>query len=241
MNSHAEKTHLQEYQEEYLFPYHWCLSGFYRLIYELKVLYAMPYLMSSDRVLDLGGGDGKLASMIADKVKEVWCVDPSERAIRMGEVITEGILNLYFRKMSAEKLDFPDGYFDKIFFIEVIEHIPRDILPQVLKEIRRVLKAGGKLFLSTPNRRNLRARIWGARNIPHKHAYEYSFPELQTLIIKAGFRPLEWRGIYLPPPIPKIEHYANTFPFRVIFRWLIYAGKRFPTLAETIWLAAERQ
>ena len=47
-----------------------------------------------------------------------------------------------------EPLGFPSGYFDEVFAIHILEHLPR--LPDALAEIRRVLKADGRLIAIIP-------------------------------------------------------------------------------------------
>ena len=57
--------------------------------------------------------------------------------------------NIEHKKGDVTKLDFPDNYFDFAFFGELFEHIYD--LPAFFAEIKRVLKPGGYLALSTPN------------------------------------------------------------------------------------------
>jgi len=57
--------------------------------------------------------------------------------------------NIEYVKGDVTKLEFPDNYFDMAFFGEIFEHVYD--LPRVLIEIKRVLKPGGFLSLSTPN------------------------------------------------------------------------------------------
>jgi SAM-dependent methyltransferase len=49
-----------------------------------------------------------------------------------------------------ERLPFPSDYFDLVISRSVIEHLPDP--PAVFREFHRVLKPGGKVILSTPNR-----------------------------------------------------------------------------------------
>jgi ubiquinone/menaquinone biosynthesis C-methylase UbiE len=52
--------------------------------------------------------------------------------------------------MSAEDLKFRENIFDTVLMIEVLEHIPDDM--KALKEAYRVLKPGGKLIITAPNK-----------------------------------------------------------------------------------------
>jgi len=59
--------------------------------------------------------------------------------------------------LNKEKLPYPDNQFDIIIFTEVIEHIYNPGF--VLKEINRILKPKGKLYLSTPNLINIKNKM----------------------------------------------------------------------------------
>jgi SAM-dependent methyltransferase len=47
------------------------------------------------------------------------------------------------------------GIFDTVFLLEVVEHLPDEILSEVLTEAHRLLKPGGTFVVSTPNNENL--------------------------------------------------------------------------------------
>jgi SAM-dependent methyltransferase len=100
--------------------------------------------------------------------------------------------------VETEALPFPDGYFDLVLFCEVLEHLQSDPLRAML-EIRRVLKVGGILILTTPNAVGVEraGRLLVGENIyDHYSAYglygrhnrEYSPEEIRALLRHSGFR-----------------------------------------------------
>jgi SAM-dependent methyltransferase len=92
---------------------------------------------------------------------------------------------------------FPAASFDAVLFCEVIEHLQSDPV-KVLLEIKRVLKPGGHLILTTPNVSRLEnvARMLAGTNIydpysgygPYgRHNREYNKHELTSLLNYCGF------------------------------------------------------
>ena len=55
-----------------------------------------------------------------------------------------------FTQGGADSVPYPDGYFDGILLLDVLEHVPDE--RSVLQEAARLLRPGGKLILSVPNR-----------------------------------------------------------------------------------------
>lgn len=101
--------------------------------------------------------------------------------------------------MDATKMRFPNNYFSSIVSIENIEHVEDYI--RYIKEIYRVLKPNGRLFITTPrvNRmENLILKLKGCK-IPQNpyHKHEFKVKELKNLLEKYGFRILEIKGLYL--------------------------------------------
>ena len=106
---------------------------------------------------------------------------------------------LSFRHFNVETESFPfsDQQFDVLLFCEIIEHLQADPI-KVLAEIKRILKPGGILVLTTPNVARLEnvARIIGGTNIydPYsgygsygRHNREYNRHELSLLLAWCGF------------------------------------------------------
>lgn len=96
-------------------------------------------------VLDLGCGDGLFAAVAFPQALFCGC-DPQERALR------EAAGHRTHRTLavgSATEMPFPDGYFGSIVCNSVIEHIPD--MESTLRECRRVLAPGGRLWITTPS------------------------------------------------------------------------------------------
>lgn len=105
------------------------------------------YIKRGDKVLDLGCGNGRFIEFFQDKNIEYVGIDNSQKLI---EIARQKHPNGNFQIFDGLKIPFPDDYFDAIFCIAVLHHIPGNQLRQeFLEEARRVLKSGGKLILST--------------------------------------------------------------------------------------------
>lgn len=100
--------------------------------------------------------------------------------------------------------------FDAIHASHVIEHV---LAPDCwLKEIHRLLKPGGVLLLTTPNRASFQARLTGQkwRGLTENHVQLFGKRNLLTLLTKLDFtiiRHLSWGGIprgQAPAPIKQL-------------------------------------
>ncbi len=104
------------------------------------------YLTAGARVLDLGCGNGRFYEFVKDKTADYWGVDFSDKLIAMAQ-------NKYptgrFQVADAMSLSFPNDYFDNIYSIAVLHHIPSGASRLwFLREARRTLKTNGKLILT---------------------------------------------------------------------------------------------
>ena len=98
--------------------------------------------IASANVLDIGTGAGVIASDIAAKAKSVTSVDMHDE-----RKVTDGFR---FTQVDGVQLPFPDASFDVVVYNHVIEHVPEQ--QEHIKEIARVLRSEGLLYLATPNK-----------------------------------------------------------------------------------------
>lgn len=133
-------------------------------------------------VLEIGTGSGYGVKYIAPKVQKFVTVDKFRC-----DVDFTVYPNVEFKQMTVPPFSgLNDNTFDFVVTFQVIEHIVNDNL--YVKEIARVLKPGGKLIVTTPNRKmSLSRNPW--------HIREYKPLEL-TELLKKDFKNTEKLGVF---------------------------------------------
>jgi SAM-dependent methyltransferase len=97
--------------------------------------------------------------------------------------------------LHPDELDNYAGSFDFISAIEVLEHIPRPV--DVLLQMRKLLKPGGILFITTGNAQPWREKIldWGYLKCPEVHVSFFEPETLARCMKMAGFQPKAFRSL----------------------------------------------
>lgn len=161
------------------------------------------------RVIELGSAPGDQIAAIARLGYDATSVDLGEAEDEWGSgepgyfknlLAESGVENITW---DLEKIPYPlpDEHFDAVILTEVLEHL-REYPARSLAEVRRILRPGGRLYLTTPNSAYLvrRLRLLVGRTVhsnledwigglPHaRHAREYTFGEVETLLSRVGLR-----------------------------------------------------
>jgi SAM-dependent methyltransferase len=105
------------------------------------------------RVLDVSSP--KMLSLLLARHAEVWATDLNDPAIfdRWKPTATAlGLERYYVGYEDARRLPYPDGFFDLMYSISVVEHIPGSGDTEALAEFQRVLRPGGLAILEVPFR-----------------------------------------------------------------------------------------
>ena len=116
----------------------------------MKKVLELARLMTGECVLDVGCGTGTLA--IAAKRRlgpsgTVHGVDASpEMLARAQKKAKKAGVEISFRNGLAETLPFADGQFDVVLSSVMLHHLPQKARRQCAREIRRVLKPGGRVL-----------------------------------------------------------------------------------------------
>lgn len=149
---------------------------------------ALLLINPNDVVLDIACGTGFGTDIIASR---------TSGKVTGGDIAQEAIdecngrwsrSNLEFKVLDGTKLAFPDNYFDKIVSFETIEHTGQ--YREMAAEFARVLRPGGLLILSTPNREV--SSPDGVIVNPY-HIQEFTVEELKQ-ILQQAFPHIELSG-----------------------------------------------
>jgi SAM-dependent methyltransferase len=129
-------------------------------------------------VLDAGCGSGYGSAELAKTGASVTGADISGEAVAYAREHF-GPLGIRFVEAPCESLPFEPETFDLITAFEVIEHLER--WRELLAEANRVLKPGGLLLVSTPNRDYYTESRGEAGPNPF-HVHEFDYPEFQEAL-----------------------------------------------------------
>lgn len=120
-----------------------------------KAVFDLLEANKDDFILEVGCGNAR--DLIPLGMMHIRCVgvDISSGMIEEGKKDLErlGLATVRLELGSGTSLGFSGNIFDKIICSEVLEHIPD--YEAAIREMARVLKPGGKLVITTPNRQSL--------------------------------------------------------------------------------------
>jgi SAM-dependent methyltransferase len=142
-----------------------------------------PYKQNG-RLLDIGFGAGTLLEAAQRAGWQPFGVEVAGRAVEqaraMGFEVFQGLLH---------EAKYPDDYFDVVTASEVLEHVPDPKM--VLREIARVLRPGGLLWMTTPHGRGMSAHVLGLKwstVSPPEHLQLFSREGGRRMLKAAGLR-----------------------------------------------------
>lgn len=107
-------------------------------------------LKPGGRLLDVGCGDGIFTAVLGHAFAEVYGIDVQENHLARFRKTVGSDPKFHVLNLSISETGFVAGFFDTIITIETLEHIPD--LRAAAAEICRVLRPGGELLLTVPNR-----------------------------------------------------------------------------------------
>jgi ubiquinone/menaquinone biosynthesis C-methylase UbiE len=143
-----DRRYLPAASVDALLPVYDPIMRLLRFTAALAPLVAQAELRRGFRVLDIGCGTGTLAVMIAKAHPDVSItgIDPDPRALaRAAEKVRRAGAAVQLDRGFADELPYRDATFDRVFSSMMFHHVPPGEKPGVLRDVRRVLKPGGRL------------------------------------------------------------------------------------------------
>jgi len=164
------------------------------------------YIIDGQRILDSGCGNGRLIELFKNRKVDYVGVDFSEKLIEMAK----NKYGDYFKVADILILPFSDSYFDSIWSIAVIHHVPsKEMRLQALQELWRTLKKGGQIIMTCWN------------------LYQ---PQYLKLLLKFTLRKvfkksrLDFKDILVPWKDSGIERYYHVFTKRELEKLFVESG-----------------
>jgi ubiquinone/menaquinone biosynthesis C-methylase UbiE len=155
-------------------------------------LIELARLEPGDVVLDVGCGTGTLAIAAKRRVGStgiVHGIDASPEMIeRARRKAAKAGVDVAFETAIVEALPYPDAHFDVVLSTLMLHHLPRSVRQQCAREMRRVLKPGGRVLAvdfgtSARERKGLLARL-------HRHGH-LALGDIIALLSEAGLSVVE--------------------------------------------------
>ena len=204
---------------------HWKMDNFSETIKKKNnsfiVKTTKAYLSGNARIIDGGCGSGDKVCALHKHGFEAYGVDFAEKTV--------GMIHTYLPEINVSlgdvrQLDFPDLYFDGYWSLGVIEHF-FDGYEHIIREIYRVLRPGGFLFLTVPEMSKYRkflakkGKFLDESDVQLNHELFYQFaysPEhIKKTITKSGFELIRYT------PIEGVKGFKDdTTKFKGVFQWI---------------------
>lgn len=147
----------------------------------------ISYIDKDDSILDLGCGNGQNSIKAAKIAQKVVGLDYDGNQLEIANKSAQSLRlkNLTFKKANLEEsLELPNHSFDKVLLLDVLEHLYHR--NEILREIRRVTKPGGVIFIGVPNsqtswKKFIRSTGLNSFSDPD-HKVEFSKTEIEKLL-----------------------------------------------------------
>jgi trans-aconitate methyltransferase len=183
---YAASAQLLQGVQQHFDPDEECRKYAQRNIGLVAFLARVKFIRPESRILDVGAGVGHVAMAIRNSFPKtrITCVEADPDA------------NAWLSRHgfeTATKLEDCAGSYDSIYMIEVIEHVDDPIA--VLKTLRKLLAADGRLFITTPCGQATSGRIIRDAYETPEHVHFFTENSLRRALLAAGFAAPKFRTL----------------------------------------------
>ena len=205
----------------------------YEDLYEIRRTKILKELLPSGhgkKAIDIGCGPGYFSRELTTKGWKTTSIDTDSENI---ENAKKYAIETHLGDALIILANLPESQYDLVLSLEIIEHMPKPHGKNLLMEIIRVLKPGGKLILSTPNRfspEGIGGYYWGEKirsgdkwtAWDQTHVHIYSSLEIVKLLKTIGFAVDRITGYHYEGGLPVIGRWklplvkSTRFPFNLV-------------------------
>jgi len=153
-------------------------------VYEAEVAALRRFVPDTGLGVDVGAGTGRFSVPFGISIG----VEPARRMAQIARA-----RNVSVCRAVGERLPFRDGQFDFALLVTVVCFV--DSVPQLLEEVARILRTGGRMILGFIDRETLLGRLYQSRKDTdtfYREAHFYSAPEITACVREAGFGNLQF-------------------------------------------------
>lgn len=140
------------------------------------------------KVMDIGAGNGYIEELLSRKNIKLFANDISGISINKLKNNFKGT----FRRQSAYDMRYPKGYFDALFALEVLEHVPPSRILALLKKFNKMLKNKGLFIISVPTNEGLEKM----KNNPNGHVRTYTEELIKGELKISKFKVIAAKTLY---------------------------------------------
>ncbi|HVD46701.1 MAG TPA: methyltransferase domain-containing protein [Candidatus Limnocylindria bacterium] len=143
------------------------------------------------RVLDIGCGSFPLF-LASTSFAEKFGLDRVAVGVS-DDVRAQDVKLIEHDLASGRELPFPPDFFDVVTMLAVFEHVDPDLITNLVREVRRVLRRGGVYVMTTPSywTEGLLKLLAGlgmvSREELDEHTRNYRHPDIRSILLDAGF------------------------------------------------------
>lgn len=152
-------------------------------------------------IADLGAGEGLLSQLLAQRARQVWCIDNSARMVEVGMELARknGLVNLAYKLGDIEKVPLPEKSVDLAILSQALHHAQH---PQTaVDEAFRILRPGGQLLILDLNEHTFEK----AREVYADVWLGFKESALHSFLKKSGFAKVEVTAVSREATEPHFE------------------------------------
>ncbi len=127
--------------------YYWPVFG---KMYRQRVELALGECTGGEKILEVGFGTGLAFPNLHDMYQEIHGIDLTADIEAVQSVFAPMNIPLFLEKGDVQNMPYPDGSFDTVLLVSILEHLKPLELERAFMEVNRVLKPGGQMVYGTP-------------------------------------------------------------------------------------------